>query len=116
LFELCPLWKKADEEAIKEIVKEISSVPRKFSCVSDIDFSVNFLISWIKEVTQKHFPLPRQASFCIPWWSQEIGVLVEEARRAFMRHRRNPIELAWQKYLEAIRNLMKFRQLQKCLR
>jgi hypothetical protein len=28
---------------------------------------------------------------------------VEEARRAFRRHRRNPIELAWQEYLEANR-------------
>ncbi len=28
---------------------------------------------------------------------------MEEARRAFRRHRRNPSELAWQEYLEANR-------------
>ncbi len=89
-----PLWKKADEEAIKERAKEISTFPRNLSCISVIDFSVNFLISWMKEVIDQHVPLSKPAPFCVPWWSQKIGSLVEEARRAFRRHRRNPTELA----------------------
>ncbi len=100
-FEPRPLWKKADEEAIKERAKEIGTFPRNFSCIPDIDFSVNFLISWMKEVIDQHVPLSKPAPFRVPWWSQEIGELVEDARRAFRRHRRNPNELARQEYLEA---------------
>ncbi len=44
-FEPRPLWKNADEEAIKVKAKEIGSFPRNFSCISDIDFSIDFLIS-----------------------------------------------------------------------
>ncbi len=51
----------------------------------------------------KHVPLSKPAPFRVPWWSKEIGKLVEEARRAFKRHRRNPTELARQEYLEANR-------------
>jgi hypothetical protein len=44
-FELHPLWKKEDEEAIKAKGKEISSFPRNIACISNIDFSINFLLS-----------------------------------------------------------------------
>jgi preprotein translocase subunit Sss1 len=47
--------------------------------------------------------MSKAAPICIHWWSEEIGELVEEARRAFRRCRRNPTELAWQEYLEANR-------------
>ncbi len=57
----------------------------------------------MKEVIDKNVPLSKPAPFRVPWWSEEIGELVEEARRAFRRHRRNPTELAWQEYLEANR-------------
>ncbi len=95
------LWKKADENAIKERAKEISTFPLNFSSISDIDFSVNFLISWMKEVIDKHVPLSKPALFRILWWSKEIGRLVDEARRAFRRHRRNPTEFALWGYIEA---------------
>ncbi len=54
-------------------------------------------------MVDQHVPLSKPAPFCIPWWSEEIGELVEEARRAFRRHSRNPTELAQQEYLEANR-------------
>ncbi len=57
----------------------------------------------MKEVIDQHVTLLKPAPFRVPWWSEEIGRLVEEARRAFMRHRRNPTKLAWQEYLEANR-------------
>jgi hypothetical protein len=57
----------------------------------------------MKEVIDQHVPLSKPAPFRVPWWSEEIGRLVEEARRAFRRRRRNPTELAWQEYLEAKR-------------
>ncbi len=68
---------------------------------SDIDFEIDFLLSWMKRVTDEHVPMSKPANFRVPWWSEEIGKLVEEARRAMRRHRRNPSELAWQQYLEA---------------
>jgi hypothetical protein len=102
-FEPRPLCKKPDEEAIKERAKEICTFPRNFSCHSDIDFSTDFLISWMKEVIDKHVTLSKPAPFRVPRWSEEIGELVEEARRAFRRHRGTPTELAWQEYLEANR-------------
>jgi hypothetical protein len=48
----------------------------------------------MKEEIDQHIPLSKLAPFCVPWLSQEIGRLVEEARRAFRRHRKNPTELA----------------------
>jgi hypothetical protein len=57
----------------------------------------------MKVLVDKHVPLSKPAPFRVPWWSEEIGELVEEAGRAFRRHRRNPTELAWQEYLEANR-------------
>jgi hypothetical protein len=99
-FELRPLWKKEDEEDIKERAIEICTFPENFSCISDIDSSIDFLISWMKAVIDKHVPLSKPAPFRVPWLSEEIGELVEEARRAFKRHRRNPTELARQVYLE----------------
>jgi hypothetical protein len=102
-FEPRPLWKKANEEAIKERVEEISTFPRNFLSIFDSDFSVDFMISWMKEVIDQHVPLSKPVTFRVPLWSEEIGELVEEARRAFWRHRRNPSHLAWQEYLEANR-------------
>jgi hypothetical protein len=58
-----PLWKKADKEAIKEGAKEIGTYPRNFSCTSDIDFSIDFLILWMKELIDKHVPLSKPAPF-----------------------------------------------------
>jgi hypothetical protein len=101
-FEYCPLWKKADEEAIKERAKVISTSPKNF-CISDINFSIDLLFSWMKEVIYKHVPLSKPASFCISRWSEAKGGQVEEASRAFKRQRRNPSELAWQEYREANR-------------
>ncbi len=40
LFEQHPLWKKANDEVIKEKAKEIGTFPRNFSCISNIDFSL----------------------------------------------------------------------------
>ena len=65
-FEPCPLWKKADEEAIKEEAKQISSFLRNITCISDIDLSVNNLISWMKEVIDKHVHVSKLAPFRIP--------------------------------------------------
>jgi hypothetical protein len=48
----------------------------------------------MKEVNNRHVLLSRLAPYCVTWWSEEIGELVEEARRAFKRHRRHPTELA----------------------
>jgi hypothetical protein len=67
-----PLWKKADEEAIKERAKEIYTCPRNFSCISVIHYSVSSLISWMKEVIDLHVPLSKPAPFCVPWWSEVI--------------------------------------------
>jgi hypothetical protein len=102
-FELCLLWKEADEEGIKQRAIEISTFPRKFSSIPDIDLSVNMLISWMKEVVDQHVPLLKLTLFCVPWWSEEIAEPVEKARRAFRRRRRNPSQLAWQEYPEANR-------------
>ncbi len=49
----------------------------------------------------QHVPLSKPALFWVTWWSEEIGKLVEKARRACRRHRRNPSEITWQEYLEA---------------
>ncbi len=100
-FEPHQLWKKANKEAIAEKAREISTFPRNFTSIADIDSSVGFLISWMKEVIDQHVPMSKPAPFCVPRWSEEIKELVVEARRAFRRHRRNPSELAWQEYLEA---------------
>ncbi len=48
-FELRPLWKKANEEAVKERAKEITTFPRNVSSISDMNFSVDFMISWIRK-------------------------------------------------------------------
>jgi hypothetical protein len=82
-FEPRPLCKTANEEAIKERAKEICTFPNNFTCISDIDFSVNFLISWMKEVIDQHVPLSKSALSRVPRWSEDIGGLVKEARRAF---------------------------------
>jgi hypothetical protein len=97
VFEPCPLWKKANKEARRKKAREIGSVPCNFSFISEIDF----LISWIKGVIAEHVPLSKLAPFCAPWWSEEIGKLVEEARRAFRKYRRNLTEVATQEYLLA---------------
>jgi hypothetical protein len=55
----------------------------------------------MKRVVDEHVSKSEPAKFRVPWWSEEIGKLVEEARRALRRHRRNPSELAWQEYIEA---------------
>jgi hypothetical protein len=57
----------------------------------------------MKELIDNHVHLSKPAPFLVPWWFEEIGELVEGARRTFRRHRRNLSELAWQEYLEAIR-------------
>ncbi len=44
-FEPHPLLKKADEEALKERAREIFTFPSNFSCISDIDFSIDYLIT-----------------------------------------------------------------------
>ncbi len=44
-FELRPLRKRADEEAINKRTKEISTFPKNVSCISDIYSSINLLIS-----------------------------------------------------------------------
>jgi hypothetical protein len=82
-FEPRPLWKKADEEAIKERAKEICIFPRNFRCISDIDFFIDFLISWMKEVIDKHVPLSKLASFRVPGWSEKVGELVEGSKKGF---------------------------------
>ncbi len=41
IFEPRLLWRKTDEEVVKERAKEICTFPRNSSIVSDIDFSVN---------------------------------------------------------------------------
>jgi hypothetical protein len=95
------VWRKANKEVIAEKAKEINSFPHIFSSVSDIDFSIDFLISWMKELIDQHVPMSKPAPFCVPWLSETIGELVKEARSALRRHRRNPSELTWQEYLEA---------------
>jgi hypothetical protein len=57
----------------------------------------------MKDVIDKQVPLSKLALFCVPWWSEEIGELVEEARRALGKHIRNPTELTWLKYHKANR-------------
>ncbi len=61
---------------------------------------INFLVSWTKEVIHKNVPLPKLTLFCVPWWSDKIGELVEEAREALKRHRRIPEGLSWQEYIQ----------------
>ncbi len=100
-FESRPLWKKANKEAIIEKAIEINSFPCTFSSISDIDFSIDCLISRMKRVVDEHVPMSKPAKVRVPWWSEAIRNLVDEARRALRRHRRNPSELAWQEYLEA---------------
>jgi hypothetical protein len=56
-FEPHPLWKKADEKTMKEKAKEIRTSPRYYSYISDIDFSVNFLIFWMNEGIKQHISL-----------------------------------------------------------
>jgi hypothetical protein len=102
-FEPRPLWKKADEDATKEGAKEICTFPKNISCISEINCLVDYLISWIKEVIDKHVPLTKLVTSCVPWQSEQKGGLAEKARRALGRHRWNPTELSWQQYLEANR-------------
>ncbi len=71
------LWKKTDDEAIKERTKGICTFPRNFSCISDIDYSANFLITWMKEVLDQHVSLLKPAPFRVRWWSKDVGELVE---------------------------------------
>ncbi len=100
-FELCPLWKKANKEAIREKAKEITLFPCNFSSISDVNFSIDLLISWMKRVIAEHVPKLKPVPFCVPWWSEKIGELVEEARRALRHHRRNLSYLSWLQYLDA---------------
>ncbi len=71
-FEPRPLWKKANKEAIIERAKEINSFPCTFTSISDIDFLIDFLISWMKRVVDEHVPMSKPAKFHVPWWSDEI--------------------------------------------
>ncbi len=56
-----------------------------------------------KERIDKRVPLSKSAPIHVLWWFEEIGHLVEKARRALRRHRSNHTKLAWQEYLEANR-------------
>ncbi len=58
---------KADREAIKERAKEISTFLRNFSCISDTDISIDFLISLMKGVINKNVLLSQPAPFHVPW-------------------------------------------------
>ncbi len=94
IFELRPLWKKANKEAIQNKAKEIAAFPHYLSYISDIDSSIDFLHLWMKDVIAQHVTMSKPAPFRVPWWSEDIGVLVEEVRRAKRRYRRNLSELA----------------------
>jgi hypothetical protein len=72
-FELRSLWKKENKRDLRERAKEISSFPCTFSSISDIDFSIDLLISWMKEVIAEHVPTSKPVPFCMPWWSDKIG-------------------------------------------
>jgi hypothetical protein len=61
---LC-VWTRT--EAIKERAKETSTFPRNLSSIPDIDFSVDFMISWMKEVINQHVPLSKPAPFRVLW-------------------------------------------------
>ncbi len=52
-----PSWKKANKEAMAERAKEINSFPHNFSSISDIDYSIDYLISRMKEVIDQHDPM-----------------------------------------------------------
>jgi hypothetical protein len=54
--------------------------------------------SWIKDVTKQHVPLSKPAPFRVPWWSEKIGKLVEEERKAFRRCRWDKSQLAKEEY------------------
>jgi hypothetical protein len=82
-------------------MKEIITFPRNSSSIADIDSFVYLFISCVKEVIDQQVPLSKPAPFRILRLSEEVEQLVEEARRAFRRHRRSPSEFAWQEYLEA---------------
>ncbi len=52
------------------------------------------MILWIKVVIKQHVPLSKPAPFHVPWWSENIGKLVEEERKAFRKCRLDLSQLA----------------------
>ncbi len=68
VFEPRPLWKKASKEAIMERAKEINSFPCNFCSTSDIDLSIDTLISWMKGVIAENVPMSKPAPFRMFWW------------------------------------------------
>jgi hypothetical protein len=83
IFDPRPLWKQANEVAIIEKATEINTFPCNFSSTSDIDSAIDFLISWMKDVIAQHVPKSKLAPFRIFWSLEEIGNIIEEARRAY---------------------------------
>jgi hypothetical protein len=100
-FKPRPLWKQADKQAIAQRSLELSHFSRYFCSISDSDSGVEGLASWIKIVTKQHVPLSKPAPFRVPWWSEKIGKLVEEERKAFRRCRWDQSQLAKDEYMSA---------------
>ncbi len=60
------------------------------------------MVRWIKGAVAQHIPLSKTVSFSIPWWSSELTLLVNNARRARQWHTGRPYADAWRVYLEAL--------------